>query len=95
MVSRKTHFCCCRWIAGVPWGSWVVINEKDCNISVPKHYNSTKWERHSDTEGDKNHKMTSVKEKIDLSKKEKSREILERLKDWKETTGRKDRNFWS
>lgn len=39
--------------------------------------------------------MTSVKEKIDLSKKEKSREILERLKDWKETTGRKDRNFWS
>lgn len=95
MVSRQTHFYCCRWIAGVPWGSWAVINEKDCNISESKHCNWTLWEKHLDMEGDKNHKMTSVKEKIDLSKKEKSREILERLWDCKATTGRKDGNFWS
>lgn len=56
-----------------------MINEKDCNISEPKHCNSTVREKHLDMEGDKNHKMTSVKEKIDLSKNEKSREILERL----------------
>lgn len=40
--------------------------------------------------------MTSVKEKIHLSKKKKkSREILDRLKDCKATTVRKDGNFWS
>lgn len=71
MVSRQTHFYCCRWIAGVPWGSWVVINDKDCNISEPKHCNSTIWARHSDMEGDKNHKMTSVKERNRSFKKRK------------------------
>lgn len=40
--------------------------------------------------------MTSVKEKIHLSKKKKkSRAILDRLKDCKATTVRKDGNFWS
>lgn len=41
-------------------------------------------------EGEKNCKMTSVKEKIDLLKKEKSRKILERLTNCKATTVGKD-----
>lgn len=41
-------------------------------------------------EGEKNCKITSVKERIDLLKKRKSREILERLTGYKAKTVRKD-----